>query len=142
MVFRDRPVRRAISRIEKPSRKCQRRITLKNAMSNTPQSPAQNEQDSVQTWVKSQWKNPPIPGQISAAINRRASVWRETSVPDAGSSTNNLLIILRSVEHIFMDVLRRGRYTGSRPRSSRHCPKGDRHASPLRVKVSYKRSLG
>ncbi|MGK2742655.1 hypothetical protein ACSHT0_17420, partial [Tepidicaulis sp. LMO-SS28] len=39
------------------------------AMSNTPQSPAQNEQDSVQTWVKSQWKNPPIPGQISAAIN-------------------------------------------------------------------------
>ncbi|MFC5386788.1 hypothetical protein ACFPLB_12535, partial [Aquamicrobium segne] len=22
-----------------------------------------------QTWVKSQWKNPPIPGQISAEIN-------------------------------------------------------------------------
>src|SRR5690606_33348792 len=72
MVFRDRPVRRAISRIENPSRKCQRRITLKNAMSNTPQSPAQNEQDSVQTWVSSQWKYPPIPGQISAAINSLA----------------------------------------------------------------------
>ncbi|WP_196258217.1 hypothetical protein [Pelagibacterium limicola] len=40
MAFRDRPVHREITRIEKPSRKCQRRITLKNAMSNTPQTPA------------------------------------------------------------------------------------------------------
>src|SRR5690606_25048110 len=36
MVFRDRPVLREISRIEKCSRKCQRRITLNNAMSITP----------------------------------------------------------------------------------------------------------
>lgn len=36
MVFRDRPVLRQISRIDKCSRKCQRRITLNNAMSITP----------------------------------------------------------------------------------------------------------
>ena len=35
-MFRDSPVRREISRIEKCSRKCQRRITLNNAMSITP----------------------------------------------------------------------------------------------------------
>ena len=40
-------------------------------MSNTPKSPAQNEQDSVQTWVTSQWKNLPEPGHFSAEINRR-----------------------------------------------------------------------
>ena len=33
---RDSPVRRSISRIGIPSRKCQRRITLNNAMSITP----------------------------------------------------------------------------------------------------------
>lgn len=36
IVFRDKPVRRSISRIGIPSRKCQRRITLNNAMSITP----------------------------------------------------------------------------------------------------------
>jgi hypothetical protein len=36
MVFRDRPVRRAIAWIDRCSRKCQCRITLNNAMSNTP----------------------------------------------------------------------------------------------------------
>ena len=36
MVFRERPVLRQISRIDKRSRKCQRRITLDNAMSITP----------------------------------------------------------------------------------------------------------
>jgi hypothetical protein len=36
IVLRDKPVRRSISRIGIPSRKCQRRITLNNAMSITP----------------------------------------------------------------------------------------------------------
>ena len=35
-VLRDKPVRRVISRIGTPSRKCQRRITLNNATSITP----------------------------------------------------------------------------------------------------------
>jgi len=69
IVFRDSPVRRAISRIECPSRKCQRRITLSNAMSITPMSPAINQQGWIQTWVTSQWKNPSIPGQFLAEIN-------------------------------------------------------------------------
>ena len=37
-------------------------------------SPAINQQGWVQTWVTSQWKNPSIPGQFSAEINRRAQV--------------------------------------------------------------------
>ncbi|MBN9237984.1 hypothetical protein, partial [Mesorhizobium sp.] len=49
--------------------RCQRRITLSNAMSITPKSPAINQQGWVQTWVTSQWKNRPIPGQFSAEIN-------------------------------------------------------------------------
>jgi len=32
-------------------------------------SPAINQQEWVQTWVTSQWKNRPIPGQFSAEIN-------------------------------------------------------------------------
>ena len=32
-------------------------------------SPAINQQGWVQTWVTSQWKNRPIPGQFSAEIN-------------------------------------------------------------------------
>jgi len=66
-------VRRAISRIECPSRKCQRRITLSNAMPITPMSPAINQQGLAQTWVTSQWKNPSIPGQFSAEINTPAN---------------------------------------------------------------------
>ncbi|THF60088.1 hypothetical protein [Ollibium composti] len=38
-------------------------------MSITPKSPAINQQGWVQTWVTSQWKNPSIPGQLSAEIN-------------------------------------------------------------------------
>jgi len=38
-------------------------------MSITPDSPAINQQGWVQTWVTSQWKNRPIPGQFSAEIN-------------------------------------------------------------------------
>ncbi|MCK9550647.1 hypothetical protein, partial [Aquamicrobium sp.] len=41
-----------------------------NAMSITPKSPAINQQGWVQTWVTSQWKNPSIPGQLSAEINK------------------------------------------------------------------------
>src|SRR5689334_2160417 len=69
MVFRDRPVRRAIARIESCSRKCQRRITLNNAMSNTPAAPAQKAEASVRTWVSSQWQLHPKPGQFSVAFN-------------------------------------------------------------------------
>jgi len=42
-------------------------------MSITPKSPAINQQGWVQTWVTSQWKNPSIPGQLSAEINRQGS---------------------------------------------------------------------
>src|SRR5690606_24395228 len=45
MVLRDNPVRRSISRIGIPSRKCQRRITLNNAMSITPMPPDQQPGD-------------------------------------------------------------------------------------------------
>ena len=48
IVLRDSPVRRAISRIGIPSRKCQRRITLNNAMSITPLIPRPNSQGEVQ----------------------------------------------------------------------------------------------
>ncbi len=40
MVFRDSPVRQDIARIDKRSRSAQRRITLNNAMSITPYTPA------------------------------------------------------------------------------------------------------
>src|SRR5690606_15852996 len=82
IVFRDSPVRRAISRIECPSRRCQRRITLSNAMSITPKSPAINQQGWVQTWVTSQWKNPSIPGQLSAEINTQTRARQADAGPD------------------------------------------------------------
>jgi hypothetical protein len=44
-------------------------MMLKNAMSNTPFVPVLLRRESVQTWVTSQWKNPPLPGQISMEIN-------------------------------------------------------------------------
>jgi hypothetical protein len=69
IVLRDKPVRRSISRIGIPSRKCQRRITLNNAMSITPKSPDQTAREKVRTWVTSQWKLVPLPGQISPEIN-------------------------------------------------------------------------
>ncbi|WP_244622017.1 alpha/beta hydrolase [Neomesorhizobium albiziae] len=68
-------MRRAISRIERSSRKRQRRITLSNAMSITPVSPAISQQGWVQTWVTSQWKNYLIQGQLLAEINRQAFKW-------------------------------------------------------------------
>ena len=56
IVLRDKPVRRSISRIGIPSRRCQRRITLNNAMSITPRSPDPTAREKVSTWVTSQWK--------------------------------------------------------------------------------------
>src|SRR6202012_5113457 len=75
MVFRDTPSRREISRIGTCSRLCHRRMMLKNAMSNTPLAPAWSRQGSVQTWVKSQWKNPTSPGQFSVEINTFADYY-------------------------------------------------------------------
>ncbi|RXR30507.1 TonB-dependent receptor, partial [Sphingobium fluviale] len=43
---------------------------LNNAMSNTPISPDHQRQGSVQTWVTSQWKLLPTPGQLSMKINK------------------------------------------------------------------------
>ncbi|MHB1304165.1 MAG: amidohydrolase family protein, partial [Acidiphilium sp.] len=46
----------------------------KNAMSNTPFAPACSRRGKSETWVKSQWKNPALPGQISAEINTHINV--------------------------------------------------------------------
>ena len=54
MVLRDKPVRRAISRIGILSRNAQRLMTLKNPMSITPNLPEQKRQGHVFTWVNSQ----------------------------------------------------------------------------------------
>src|ERR1700755_122789 len=67
-VFLERPVRRAISRIEKPSRWRQRRMTLNNSMLITPLPPLRSRGE-VRTWVNSQWKNSGFPGQLSVEIN-------------------------------------------------------------------------
>jgi hypothetical protein len=56
MVFRDKPVRREISRIESGSRNAQRQITLNNAMSVTPSTHAENSHGGFKTWVNSQRK--------------------------------------------------------------------------------------
>jgi hypothetical protein len=47
-------------------------MTLNNAMSNTPWSPARQSQGRVQTWVTSQRKLLAFPGQFSTAINMRS----------------------------------------------------------------------
>ena len=73
MVLRDRPVRRAISRIGILSRNAQRRITLKNPMSITPCLPDQTRQGSVFTWVNSQWQFMGLPDQFSMTVNSAAS---------------------------------------------------------------------
>ena len=54
MVLRDSPMRRAISRIGILSRNAQRRMTLKNPISITPNPPEQKRQGHVFTWVNSQ----------------------------------------------------------------------------------------
>jgi hypothetical protein len=80
IVLRDNPVRRSISRIGILSRKCQRRITLNNAMSITPSpddNPAQPG-ERVQTWVTSQWKFMPLPGQLSVEINTILAILPES----------------------------------------------------------------
>lgn len=42
-------------------------------------SPAINQQEWVQTWVTSQWKNRPIPGQFSAEINNAINLVKDHS---------------------------------------------------------------
>ena len=71
IVFRDKPVRRAISRMESWSRKAQRRITLNNAMSITPLPPAENSQGGFKTWVNSQRKFLALTGQFSVEFNTK-----------------------------------------------------------------------
>ena len=53
MVFRDKPVRRAISLIGICSHNAQRLMTLKTPMAITPNPPDQSRQGSVFTWVNS-----------------------------------------------------------------------------------------
>jgi len=53
-IIQGSPVRRAISRIGILSRNAQRRMTLKNPMSITPNLPEQKRQGHVFTWVNSQ----------------------------------------------------------------------------------------
>src|SRR4029453_10281693 len=67
--MRDKPVRRAISRIESWSRNAQRRITLNNAMFITPSTPAETARGGVKTWVNSQRKFPASPGQFQNLIS-------------------------------------------------------------------------
>src|ERR1700749_3504911 len=97
MVLRDPPSRREISRIGTCSRLCHRRIMLKNAMSNTPLAPAWSRRGSVQTWVKSQWKNPASPGQFSVEFNIYAT-WpggdggQDPAAPAHGNSVVHILL--------------------------------------------------
>src|SRR5690606_34692973 len=76
MVLRDNPVRRSISRIGIPSRKCQRRITLNNAMSITPESPDQqpgDDQNMGQFSVKTYAPSGSDLDDIQQELARRAS---------------------------------------------------------------------
>jgi hypothetical protein len=47
-------------------------------------SPAISQQGWVQTWVTSQWKNRPIPGQFSAEINNIRPNSTTASAPQVG----------------------------------------------------------
>lgn len=60
MVLRESFVRRAISRIDNPSRRRQRLITLNIATSITPASPAPVRADSVYTWSNFDANHPVI----------------------------------------------------------------------------------
>ena len=68
MVFRDSPVRRAISRIGKPCRNLSFLMTFNSPMWITPLSPSHIARGRV-TWVKSQWKLCAQPGHFSVEIN-------------------------------------------------------------------------
>ena len=94
IVLRDKPVRRSISRIGICCRKCQRRITLSNAMSITPGSPDKSARGTIKTWVNSQWKFVPLPGQLSTEINsprrlsrRQRSASRRSTTRRSGTRT-------------------------------------------------------
>src|SRR6187402_3016806 len=59
MVLRDRPVRRAISRMDNCSRSTHRLMTLSVATSITPTAPCHSKQQvRVLAWVSSRWKSP------------------------------------------------------------------------------------
>src|SRR5690606_5131960 len=77
MVLRDKPVRRSISRIGIPSRKCQRRITLNNAMSITPMSPDQqpgNDQNMGQFSVKTSAPRGSDLGDIQHSVQKSVNL--------------------------------------------------------------------
>jgi hypothetical protein len=74
IVFRDNPVRRSISRIGTCCRKCQRRITLNNALSITPGFPDQSarrrsKHGSVSVKISG------LPGSHLNGIQHSAQVW-------------------------------------------------------------------
>ncbi len=73
------------------TRKCQRRITLNNALSITPMPPSQSAREKVKTWVKSQWKFTPLQGQLSVEINIRV----DGLAGQGGSSTSSNEILDR-----------------------------------------------
>jgi hypothetical protein len=58
-------------------------------------SPAISQQGWVQTWVTSQWKNRPIPGQFSAEINTLK--FGKAGVPDFWRSQTQ---IAEAEEHV------------------------------------------
>ena len=74
IVLRDRPVRRAISRIGSFSRKCQRRITLNNRHVDHSCIPRRaTARGKVQTWVNSQWKLCAPPGSALSGNQQRGT---------------------------------------------------------------------
>jgi hypothetical protein len=54
-------------------------------------SPAINQQGWVQTWVTSQWKNRPIPGQFSVEMNKLPFTWSMTFGRNGGNGDVALL---------------------------------------------------
>jgi hypothetical protein len=70
IVLRDRLVRRAISLIDTPSRKYNRRILPSKAMVITPSSPChKKQQDRLNTLVNIQSASPTFDGQSSVGAN-------------------------------------------------------------------------
>ena len=80
MVFRDSPVRRAISRIGKPCHNLSFRMTFRSL-----RCPPSHSAWGRVTWVKSKWKLYAYPGHFSVEINMRgvsscASIRTSTNV--------------------------------------------------------------
>ncbi|MFT5450054.1 MAG: hypothetical protein ACI9DC_005256 [Gammaproteobacteria bacterium] len=85
MVVRDRPVLRDISRIDKPSRNRHRRITLNNATSITPSSPARASGRTVFRRGPVFDANIPLNGPVFSANQHPVGgrEWVTTSSPHA-----------------------------------------------------------